>query len=96
MEDWMNQIVSLYDSAAGNYKGVIPSDTVDVMLLDPSLKRSTRTYRLEGVFPTTLGPLTLDHASSAVQTFTVTFALQYWWVTEGEGSAGQKGVDPLA
>ena len=96
LEDWMNQIVSLYDSSAGNYKGVIPSDTVDVMLLDPSLKNSTRTYVLEGLFPTTLGELSLDHKDSGVQTFTTTFAFQYWWVKNAEGTAGQIGVDPLA
>lgn len=96
-ENWFNYIADLKNSTGGQ-KGLIPDGAYGIVhLLDPEFfnggnAKVARTYRLEGVFPLTLGELTLDHNDNAISTFDVTLEFQYWYPTTN--AASQEG-DPL-
>lgn len=97
-EDWYNNIADLSKSTGGS-KGVVPSDAYALVhMLDPAYFNNSgsgkivRTYRLEGIFPSNMGDITLDHTSSAISTFDMTFAFQYWYIESA--NVGKTG-DPL-
>lgn len=98
-ETWFNKIADLSKSTGGS-KGVIPSDTYAMVhLLSPDFFNTgtgsiSRSYRLEGVFPTNLGEVRLDHAGNAISTFDVTLAFQYWYATAVGGDTSNAN-DPL-
>jgi hypothetical protein len=89
-ETWMNDIADLRKSTGGS-KGRVPTGTYGLIhLLSPSFFNSdgstgdiVRTYRLEGIFPQSLGDMEHTHASSNITSFQTTFTFQYWYV---EGS----------
>ena len=96
-EDWFNVIANLANSTGGK-KGMIPDGSYALVhLLSPEFFNGntaaiSKTYRLEGVFPSTMGPLTLDHSDNSISTFTMTLMFQYWYPSD---AAGSQGNDPL-
>jgi len=51
-----------------------------------------RAYHFYDLFPTTVGPITLDYGSSTIEEFTVEFQVLWWEAVKGTSpSAG--GID---
>jgi hypothetical protein len=99
-EDWFDYVADLRKSTGGQ-KGLIPSGSYGIVhLLSPEFFNEggsadvSRTYRLEGLFPTELGALTLDHSDNGISTFDVTLMFQYWYPTDSGGSTSDS-EDPL-
>lgn len=98
-EDWMNDYADLSKNTGGS-KGKVPAnDFVYIHLLKPDFfansnsinggtVETARTYKLEGVFPSSLGNMTLSHSGNEISTFDITFAFQYWYPDDSP--------DPLA
>jgi len=98
-EEWFDYIADLRKSTGGK-KGLIPQGSYGVVhMLSPEFFNNdqaevSRTYRLEGLFPTELGALTLDHSDNGISTFDVTLMFQYWFPTDRGGSTSDAN-DPL-
>ena len=101
-EIWFNTIADLSKSTGGS-KGVIPSDTYAMVhMLSPDFFNAgnggigsiSKSYRLEGVFPTSLGEVRLSHDDNTISTFDVTLAFQYWYATAIGGDTSNV-MDPL-
>lgn len=86
IENWFNAYADLSRSTGG-MKGLVPkSSYARVHMLHPDFfnkggatPKISKTYRLEGVFPTGIGPITLSHESNDISTFSLTVAYQYWF-----------------
>lgn len=97
IEDWSNKYADLAKSTGGS-KGKIPTNSYALVhLLDPSFFNDSgsasvsRTYKLVGVFPSTLGNMAQNHGDNGLTTFDVTLAFQYWYPVDADGN----GTDPL-
>lgn len=90
-EEWFDYIASLKNSTGGK-KGLIPSGSYALVhLLSPEFFNNnsaaiSKSYRLEGVFPSSLGALTLDHSDNSISTFTMTLMFQYWYQSDRNGT----------
>lgn len=90
VEAWIKESADLEKGGGGNKK--IPQYNAKVDLLDDELEKINKTYILEGVFPESLGELTIDHASTEISTFDLSIAYQYWYAANEESGQGE---DPL-
>jgi hypothetical protein len=82
MEAWMNGIVS-HDSNLQS----LPQDYKSNALITQYSKNGEplRTYKFEGLFPTSVAAQTMDWDTDGIQTFDVTFSYDLWMV---EGNTG--------
>ena len=98
-EVWFDRISNLAYSTGGS-KGIIPSDSYAMVhMLSPDFFNTgtgsvSRSYRLEGVFPSRLGDVRLDHGGNGIATFDVTLTFQYWSATVIGGDTSNV-MDPL-
>ena len=73
---WMTEIFSV-DSSGGKYG--TPVETATVVQLGKSPDDVVRTFNLIGIWPTEVGTLDYDITDAGqIQTFTATFAYQWW------------------
>lgn len=98
-EEWFNKYADLSKNTGG-MKGVVPTgDYALIHLLSASYFNSgisqgatagqvSRTYRLEGIFPSDIGDMPQSHSSNAIAEFPMTFTFQYWYPVDAS--------DPLA
>ena len=77
-ENWMNEISDLRNNTGGS-KAQIPSEKARVHLLDETMTDVDKTYVLEGMFPSTLGDISVSHSDNGIMTFDVTLTFQYWY-----------------
>lgn len=82
MEAWMNGIAT-HDT---NLRG-LPQDYKSNALITQYSKsgEAIRTYKFEGLFPTSIAAQTMDWDTDTIQTFDVTFSYDLWTV---EGKTG--------
>jgi len=82
MEAWMNSIAT-HDT---NLRG-LPQDYKSNALITQYSKNgeALRTYKFEGLFPTSIAAQTMDWDTDGIQTFDVTFSYDLWMV---EGKTG--------
>ena len=82
MEAWMNSIAT-HDT---NLRG-LPQDYKSNALITQYSKNGDplRTYKFEGLFPTSIAAQTMDWDTDSIQTFDVTFSYDLWMV---EGNTG--------
>jgi hypothetical protein len=82
MEAWMNSIAT-HDT---NLRG-LPQDYKTTALITQYSKNgeALRTYKFEGLFPTSIAAQTMDWDTDGIQTFDVTFSYDLWMV---EGKTG--------
>jgi hypothetical protein len=82
LEAWMNGIVSHDTNLSG-----LPQDYKSNALITQYSKSGDplRTYKFEGLFPTSIAATTLDWDTDGIQTFDVTFSYDLWMV---EGNTG--------
>lgn len=82
MEAWMNSIAT-HDT---NLRG-LPQDYKSNALITQYSKNgeALRTYKFEGLFPTSIAAQTMDWDQDGIQTFDVTFSYDLWMV---EGKTG--------
>lgn len=98
-ENWFDSISALKNSTGGS-KGKIPTNTYAVVhmlsskFFNESNPSISRTYRLEGVFPSNIGAMTLNHGDNSIATFSMTLMFQYWYPTSAGNGADRAG-DPL-
>lgn len=91
LEEWQNAI----NSPEGNTRRLPSSEPslyksiAEVVALSQT-NQPLRTYRMIGLWPTNIGETSLDWGQEEVQTFSVTFAVDYWYVDEASltGNAG--------
>lgn len=95
IENWFNAYADLARSTGG-MKGLVPRESyARVHLLHPDFfnkggasPKISKTYRLEGVFPTGIGPITLDHDSNEISVFDLDVMFQYWYDESGDDPLG--------
>ena len=82
LEAWMNGIVSHDTNLSG-----LPQDYKSNALITQYSKSGDplRTYKFEGLFPTSVAAQTMDWDTDGIQTFDVTFSYDLWMV---EGNTG--------
>lgn len=82
MEAWMNSIASHESNLRG-----LPQDYKSDALITQYSKNgeALRTYKFEGMFPTTVAAQPMDWGTDSIQEFTVSFAYDLWTV---EGKTG--------
>lgn len=90
MEQW-NNYLNLQQGNVANFP--TPNDAefksvANVFQYDKTGK-ITRVYTLFGVWPENIGPIDLDWESDSIQSFQVTFSMDYFEVSDGlTGNAG--------
>ena len=82
MESWMNGIASHDTNLSG-----LPQDYKSNALITQYSKSGEpiRTYKFEGLFPTTVAAQSMDWDTDGIQTFEVSFSYDLWMV---EGKTG--------
>ena len=82
MEAWMNSIATQDTNLRG-----LPQDYKSNALITQYSKNgeALRTYKFEGLFPTSIAAQTMDWDQDGIQTFDVTFSYDLWMV---EGKTG--------
>ena len=88
LDKWMDNFADLRSNGGGDKR--VPSSTVIIDLLDSQLQNITDTFTLVGVWPSTMGDLTLDQSVSDPLTMDMTLQYQYWY----KGTPGDSS-DPL-
>jgi len=82
----INKLINEYapggeESKKGNAgKHTLPTVDGSVQLLGADLVTPVSTYKFYGIFPTSIGEITLDQTNTDIVTFTVEWAYQYWEV----------------
>ena len=74
----MNQQLDIASSGGGNKK--IPASSAKLNLYNDDLSAIVESYKLFGVFPTNVGPMTIDQTASEVAKFDLTLMFQYFQV----------------
>jgi hypothetical protein len=89
-ENWMNKINRMSDNTGVTNPNLYTADAF-VYQLDRD-GTTLRAYHFYDLFPTTVGPITLDYGSSTIEEFTVEFQVLWWEAVKGTSpSAG--GID---
>ena len=77
LERWMDEFADLSKNGGGTHK--MTNYKVRIDLLDNTMKKITDTYVLVGVFPTSMGALSLDQSAAEILTMDINLAYQYWY-----------------
>lgn len=83
---WRKEVADLKLGGGGDKR--IPTTTARVTLLDDKLENALATYVLVGVYPQSIGEISLDYEGNEISTFDAALEYQYFY-NEDEG-------DPLA
>jgi hypothetical protein len=80
LERWMNLMNGHIDNSQAVSMGDYKSDgTIEQLSKDGSI---LRTYTFKGIFPTDLAAIALDWSVDEIQSFDVTFSVD-WWEASG-------------
>ena len=89
-ENWMNKINRVSDNTGATDPSAYTADAF-VYQLDRD-GSTLRAYHFYDIFPTSIGAITLDYGTSAIQEFPVEFQILWWEAIKGNStSAG--GID---
>lgn len=92
-EQWQEQINRAVENTRGAGLNPISYKSDANIVLYSKDGRALREYRAVGLFPTEVGPIALDWSNEQIQTFSVTFSMDYWTVDNGTtGVFGNLGL----
>lgn len=89
-ENWMNKINRVSDNTGVTDPSAYTADAF-VYQLDRD-GSTLRAYHFYDIFPTSIGAITLDYGTSAIQEFPVEFQILWWEAVKGN-SASAGGID---
>lgn len=84
MEAWSNSINSYRSNIRSGVNNIASYRTTANVLQYGKTGNVLRQYNFVNIFPTEVSNITLDHSTDDIETFTVTFAYDYWEPVQGE------------